>query len=370
MSALRTRLTLGPNAPTASQARRTTSMQSSQVPSTVVNIASVWLGSPDSRTILTAAATASLTDPPCSESAEPDGATEKATNMLPMVGLRVTAVAWRPLKTFDWNSRSCGLHGHATYAPTEPALAARLQVTAPSGHAWRCLRCGAYVLGAPQGSGPASAAPIVLRGKALRDTFILRFLAVDRGVRGFLLLALAYGVWRFDGSRRALKQVLNSYLPTLEPLAYKFGVDLEESAPVRLIQQAFTARHSTLLLVALGVLAYGILELVEAYGLWFKKRWGEYVAVVATALFVPLEIHEIIVKVSWLRISALIINLFAIAYILWTKRLFRFRGGLAAFEAERRNDSLLELEHAAAAAGDQDPVTVGHAHPHDGSTSG
>ena len=290
--------------------------------------------------------------------------------MLPMVGLRVTAVAWRPLKTFDWNSRSCGLHGHATYAPTEPALAARLQVTAPSGHAWRCLRCGAYVLGAPQGSGPASAAPIVLRGKALRDTFILRFLAVDRGVRGFLLLALAYGVWRFDGSRGALKRVFNSDLPALEPVAYKFGVDIEESAPVRLIQQAFTARHSTLLLVALGVLAYGILELVEAYGLWFKKRWGEYVAVVATALFVPLEIHEIIVKVSWLRISALIINLFAIAYILWTKRLFRFRGGLAAFEAERRNDSLLELEHAAAAAGDQDPVTVGHAHPHDGSTSG
>jgi uncharacterized membrane protein (DUF2068 family) len=190
-------------------------------------------------------------------------------------------------------------------------------------------------------------APIVLRGKALRDTFVLRFLAVDRGIRGVLLVVLAYGIWRFDGSRNALKQVLNSYLPALEPIAYKFGVDLEESGPVRLIQQAFNARHSTLLWVAVGVLAYGVLELVEAYGLWFKKRWGEYVAVVATALFVPLEIHEILVKVTWLRVSALVVNLFAVAYILWTKRLFGFRGGHAAFEAERRNDSLLELEHAA-----------------------
>jgi uncharacterized membrane protein (DUF2068 family) len=324
----------------------------------VVNIESVWFGRPLSRTILTAAATASLTEPVDSEA---DGATEKAISMLPMVGLKVRSVTvrpgWHPLKTFDWNSRSCGLHGHATYAPTEPALAARLQAITPSGHAWRCLRCGAYVLGEPRSSGPADAAPIVLRGKALRDTFVLRFLAVDRGIRGTLLLALAYGVWRFDGSRRALKQVLNSYLPTLEPLAYKFGVDLEESGPVRLIQQAFTAKHSTLLLVALGVLAYG---------LWFKKRWGEYVAVVATALFVPLEIHEIILKVTGLRVGALIINLFAIAYILWTKRLFGFRGGHAAFEAERRNDSLLELEHAAAAvgdedsAGDHDPGTGGH----------
>jgi uncharacterized membrane protein (DUF2068 family) len=280
--------------------------------------------------------------------------------MFSIVGLRLRGVPWRPFKTFDWNSRSCGLHGHATYAPTEPALAARLQATTPSGHVWRCLRCGAYVPGAPRGSGPAGAAPIVLRGKALRDTFVLRFLAVDRATRGLLLLALAYGVWRFDGSRNALRQVLSSYLPTLEPLAYKFGVDLEDSGPVRLIQQAFTARHSTLLLVALGVLAYGILELVEAYGLWFKRRWGEYVAVVATSLFVPLEIHEVMVKVSWLRVSALVVNLFAIAYILWTKRLFGFRGGHVAFEAERRNDSLLELEHAAGEDG-QDPATDGDA---------
>jgi uncharacterized membrane protein (DUF2068 family) len=273
-------------------------------------------------------------------------------------------VPWRPLKYFDWNSRSCGLHGHATYAPTEPALAARLQATTPSGHAWRCLRCGAYVLGPPQASGPADAAPIVLRSKALRDTFVLRFLAVDRFIRGILLVALAYGIWRFDGSRIALRQVLNSFLPAVEPLAYKFGVDLEDTSAVRLLQQAFAVRHSTLLLVALGVLAYGILELVEGYGLWFKKRWGEYVAVVATSLFVPVEIHEIMVLVSWLRVSALIINLFAVAYILWTKRLFGFRGGQAAFEAERRNDSLLELEHAAT-EGVQAPVSVSHASVHE-----
>jgi uncharacterized membrane protein (DUF2068 family) len=278
-------------------------------------------------------------------------------------------VTWRPLKNFDWNSRSCGLHGHATYAPTEPALAARLQATTPSGHAWRCLRCGAYVPGTPQGSGPADAAPIVLRGKALRDTFILRFLALERGVRGLLLLALAYGVWRFAGSRSALKQVFNSYMPTVFAQAEKLGVDLDETGPVRLIQQALTANHSTLLLVALGVLAYGTLELVEAIGLWFKKRWGEYVAAVATSLFVPLETYEIIAKITVVRVGALIINLFAIAYLLWTKRLFGFRGGQAAFEAERRNDSLLELEQAATPAGAQDRATDRSARSPEGSMS-
>jgi uncharacterized membrane protein (DUF2068 family) len=266
-------------------------------------------------------------------------------------------VTWRLGKNFDWNSRSCGLHGHATYAPTEPALAARLRATTPSGPAWRCLRCGTYVPGQPQGSGPADVAPIVLRGRALRDTFILRFLALDHGLRGLLLLALAYGVWRFDGSRSALKQVFNSTLPALTPLAERLGIELEDSGTVHLIRQAFTAKHSTLLLVALAVLAYGMLELVEAVGLWFRKRWGEYVAAVATSLFVPLETYEIIAKVTVLRVGALIINLFAIAYLLWTKRLFGFRGGHAGFEAERRNDSLLELVKAATSATAQDGAT-------------
>jgi len=255
------------------------------------------------------------------------------------------------MKNFDWNSRSCGLHGHATYAPTEEVLAAKLQATTPSGHAWRCLRCGAYVLGPPQGSGPANAAPIVLRGKALRDAFILRFLALERGIRGLLLVALAYGIWRFDGSRVALQRVFDDYLPALKPLASKLSIDIQESGPVHLIQQAFTAKHSTLLLVAGGVLLYGMIELTESVGLWLIKRWGEYVAAVATTIFIPLEIYELIEKVTWLRVTALVVNLFAIAYLVYTKRLFGVRGGHAAFAAERREDSLLELENAATSAG-------------------
>ena len=57
---------------------------------------------------------------------------------------------------------------------------------------------------------------------------------------------------------------------------------------------------------------------------------------------------ELIEKVTWLRLGALVVNLFAVAYIVWTKRLFGFRGGHSAFRAERRNDSLLGLEHASA----------------------
>src|SRR5690349_22128022 len=56
MSALRTRLTRGDAAATASTARLTTAITSSHSPSMLVNIALVSLGRPDSRTTRTAAA--------------------------------------------------------------------------------------------------------------------------------------------------------------------------------------------------------------------------------------------------------------------------------------------------------------------------
>jgi uncharacterized membrane protein (DUF2068 family) len=102
-----------------------------------------------------------------------------------------------------------------------------------------------------------------------------------------------------------------------------------------------------LLLLALGLILYGGLQLLEGVGLWLLKRWGEYFAVVATSLFIPVEIYELSERITWLRIGALVVNIAAVAYILLSKRLFGLRGGRAAHEAERHEQSLLEVEEAA-----------------------
>lgn len=250
----------------------------------------------------------------------------------------------------NWNLRSCARHGHATYRPDEGDLADRLHTETAVGEAWRCLRCGDFVLGAPNGSGPADHAPLVLRGRALRDAFVLRLLAAERLVRGVLLVALAYGVHRFEGSQDALKNLFDEELPLLTPIGDRLGIDLQDSGPVRAIQRALETRHDTLTLLVWGVLAYGALQLLEGVGLWMLKRWGEYVAVVGTSLFVPLEVHELLDRVTWVRVLALLVNLFAVGYLLWTKRLFGLRGGHHAFLAERHGQSLIEVEQAALAA--------------------
>ena len=89
-----------------------------------------------------------------------------------------------------------------------------------------------------------------------------------------------------------------------------------------------------------------MIEVVEAVGLWLGKRWGEYFAVVATSAFLPLEIYEITEKVTALRAGALVINVAAVAWLVWSKRLFGVNGGAAAYRAERESESVLTVQRA------------------------
>jgi uncharacterized membrane protein (DUF2068 family) len=247
----------------------------------------------------------------------------------------------------DWSLRGCARKGHVTYAPDEENLRSRVHVETPAGEAWRCLRCATFVVGEPHGSGPADDAPLVLRGKALKDATILRVLAVERFVRGLLLLALAYGVVYFSDAKTSIRKTFDQAIPAAKPLAGVFNYDLDASPTVDRIRHLLDSSQHTLTLVAAGLLAYGLLQLVEGLGLWLLKRWGEYVAVVATSAFLPLEVYELTHKISWLKVAALVINLVAVVYLVWSKRLFGVRGGHAAFEAERHAESLLEVEAAA-----------------------
>jgi uncharacterized membrane protein (DUF2068 family) len=248
---------------------------------------------------------------------------------------------------FDWNLRTCSRRGHVTYAPDEPRLRERLHAGTALGDVWRCLRCGDFALGDPQGAGPADQAPEVPRGRALRDLFILRFLAVERILRGLFIALVAWAVWRFSNSQDAVRRLFEDNLSLFAPIARHFHYDLDHSPVVDTIRKTFQYKHSTLVIVAAALLAYALIEIVEGVGLWAAKRWAEYLTVVATSAFLPLEIYELTHKVSGIKIATLVLNVLAVLYIVVAKRLFGVRGGAAAVEAQRREASLLEVREAA-----------------------
>ncbi|MFI9506066.1 DUF2127 domain-containing protein [Nocardia sp. NPDC052566] len=249
----------------------------------------------------------------------------------------------------DWALRACGWHGHYTYAPDEPELRERLRVDTVAGEAWRCLRCGTFVPGEPVGAGPADHAPEVPRGRLLRDRWLMRALAIERLARGLLLVVAAVAVFKFRSSRETMRAAFDRDLPLLRPFADQIGWDIDRSKLVHLASEAFTLSNTTLLWIAIGILAYAGLQAIEAVGLWLVRRWGEYFAVVATSIFLPLEIYELTEKVTALRIAALVVNIAAVVWLIYSKRLFGLRGGGAAYHAEHSAESLLSVERSAVA---------------------
>lgn len=241
----------------------------------------------------------------------------------------------------------CGLRGHqlvGTDAAEIRASDAPLVREPGDGLRWhRCLRCDAWLAlhrpQDPQRQYPPDPDDVQLpeRGKMLRDRFVLRLIAVDRVVHFIVLAALAGGIFTFTHERGHLSPGYHRFLDALQN-----GVG-GPSGPIaggvlRSLNTAFGVNSRTLWLIGAVVAAYAVLEGVEAVGLWFAKRWAEYLTFTATTLLLLPEIYELTEKISPTKIITMLVNIAVVVYLLVAKRLFGVRGGGRAEAAERERD--------------------------------
>ncbi|MGW1073106.1 DUF2127 domain-containing protein [Streptomyces sp. NPDC002537] len=260
----------------------------------------------------------------------------------------VHAPGVRPRKRKLWYELiECGLHGHRLVgtdaARLRPADALVARET-DDGVRWhRCLRCDAW-LPLPPPDTPGSETPpdrdaieLPLRGKPLRDRYVLRLIAIDRLVHFLVLGVLAVAVFAFAGERKRLK---DPFYRILDALQNGVGGPSGRSGHGFLgeLDRAFTAHTSTLWIVGAVIAAYALLEGVEAVGLWHAKRWAEYLTFIATTVLLVPEIYELTGRVSATKVLTLVINLAVVVYLLHAKRLFGLRGGALAEEAVRARD--------------------------------
>jgi len=87
-----------------------------------------------------------------------------------------------------------------------------------------------------------------------------------------------------------------------------------------LIGRLLTTPHQTTL--GLAVMAYALLEGTEGVGLWLRRRWAEYLTVLATGFLIPYEVLEVIRRTTLLRVGALLVNVAVVGYLAYRKRLF------------------------------------------------
>lgn len=243
------------------------------------------------------------------------------------------------------------MKGHVTPGAEALYPGRALAVELPDGtQVARCLRCDAWIhTSTPAVPGDASALPRPLRGKALDELVVIRAIALERGLHVLFFLLLASFLVLLEAHLPLLQRDAQLVLPVLDQT--RSGQQLLS----RWLDRLLTLDGGHVWLLALLALAYAALEAVECVFLWRGKRWAEYLTVAATAAFLPLEIVELVDRVTTLKILALLVNLAILAYLVWTKRLFGVRGGIPALERELAADVDWDALHNTA------PVTRGSA---------
>ena len=246
---------------------------------------------------------------------------------------------------FHYELLVCGISGHeligvdARELRPEDALVARIV----DGVRWhRCLRCDSWLPVSPPAEPSRDVPPdraeteLPLRGKPLRDKIVLRVIAVNRALHFVVLGAIAALIFLFASHRDALRS-----------RAYRVIVDLQTGAGgghppkhgvLHQIERGFSLQSDTIKLVGAVFAVYAAVEGLEAWGLWYQKRWAEYLTFIVTASLLPLEIYELAHRLTFFKSLAFVINIAVVAYLLFAKRLFGLRGGAAADERERARD--------------------------------
>lgn len=111
---------------------------------------------------------------------------------------------------------------------------------------------------------------------------------------------------------------------TITDAARHVGLDPTDNGIRRLSGAASKLSPDKLAEYGVIAIAYGILESFEGYGLFRRRRWGEWLTVVATTLlFIP-EIVELVKKLTLFRAAALALNVVIVVYLLYR---LRRRGG-------------------------------------------
>ena len=134
----------------------------------------------------------------------------------------------------------------------------------------------------------------------------LHIVALFEGAKGLLVLVVGCGLLSFvhkDVHEAAMRLVEHIHL---NPASHYPRVFLD-----------LTERITDTKLWGLAVAAamYSVVRMVEAVGLWLRKSWAEWFAVLTGDMYIPIEIFEVVRGVTWPKVTVLVINLGVVSYL-------------------------------------------------------
>lgn len=102
-----------------------------------------------------------------------------------------------------------------------------------------------------------------------------------------------------------------------EALIGHIGLDPGARYPAALLRYVDLLQDANLRALVGVATSYALVRFAEAYGLWNARPWGEWLAVLSGALYVPFEVRHLLHKPTALGAIVLASNLAVVGFMAW-----------------------------------------------------
>ncbi|MGA2552514.1 MAG: DUF2127 domain-containing protein [Burkholderiaceae bacterium] len=145
-------------------------------------------------------------------------------------------------------------------------------------------------------------------GLSLTDTAALRTIAVYEVVKAAVVVSAGFA--SIFLLRHDLQNAAGHVLRHLH-------VDPASRLSLAILEMALRIQSFDVRWIVLGSLVYAVVRLSESYGLWMGKAWGEWIGALSGAIYLPIEIREVLVRLNGLHLAFLLGNLAIVLYLCW-----------------------------------------------------
>jgi uncharacterized membrane protein (DUF2068 family) len=102
-------------------------------------------------------------------------------------------------------------------------------------------------------------------------------------------------------------------------LLYMLQIDPEKRLSLLFVDAAGRVQDSNLMLIGAAASLYGLMRFVEGYGLWRKRVWAEWFALLSGLVYLPLEIRELLHGSTVFKWLVLVTNIVIVGYIAYLR---------------------------------------------------
>ena len=104
-----------------------------------------------------------------------------------------------------------------------------------------------------------------------------------------------------------------------ENIVYNLHLDPDHWLARIFLKNASGMTDKTLVLFGIVAFLYACVRFTEAYGLWYRRTWAEWFAVISGSLYLPYEIYEIVRRTTIMRWCVFLGNVAIIIYLLYIR---------------------------------------------------